>query len=72
MDVEVFGSFATGLCLPESDIDMVIVPHEGTNFSPSALLQDIHTHLETMTQEIEYSKFIKTASVPIIKIQCTQ
>lgn len=27
---------------------------------------------ETMTEEVETVKFIKTASVPIIKIQCSK
>ena len=49
---------------------MVIVSKEDTN--PFSLLHDIHIHLETMKDEIDNSKFIKTASVPIIKIQCTK
>jgi DNA polymerase sigma len=51
--IQVFGSFATELCLTESDIDMVIIP-DLTKDTPSSfkLLEEIANMLETKTEEV--------------------
>ncbi|KAJ7184006.1 hypothetical protein O6H91_Y539800 [Diphasiastrum complanatum] len=77
-DIEVFGSFATGLCLPHSDIDIVVM-----NASPSEILEStlaggkpaaiLIRKLAAALREKDwcYSVItIHTASMPVIKLRC--
>jgi ankyrin repeat protein/predicted nucleotidyltransferase len=64
VDVEVFGSFSTGLLLPYSDIDLVITH---TTTAPIDLLKDLLPHIESMRGIKKLDK-IFTASIPVIKV----
>ena len=64
VQVEVFGSFSTGLLLPYSDIDLVIT---NTATSPSELLTELLPQIESMPGIGKIDK-IFTASIPVIKV----
>ncbi len=54
IQLEVFGSFETSLCLLESDIDIVAVPNNNYDSSDKLnFLDDIKSILETMKEEID-------------------
>lgn len=62
----VFGSMATGLYLPGSDIDMVLFGSEGANHM-QRLARRLKKHLSLAFMEV-----ITTARVPIIKFTDTE
>lgn len=64
VQVEVFGSFSTGLLLPYSDIDLVIT---NPTVPPSDLLTEILPSIESMPGIGKVVK-IFTASIPVIKL----
>ncbi|KAL2620746.1 hypothetical protein R1flu_000951 [Riccia fluitans] len=79
-DVEVFGSFATGLCLQNSDVDVVVVDAptppdtpEIASLSGARLLCPLIRALSTSLKEREWCEAIntiETASMPVIKLRC--
>jgi ankyrin repeat protein/predicted nucleotidyltransferase len=62
--VEVFGSYANNLHLPSSDIDLVIVGVRGDSIQA---LSELNEALGQLGEALESTKFISTASVPVIK-----
>lgn len=73
--VNLYGSHATNLCLPWSDLDVVLVNDENKNSTfNNNNINNIHLYLSKLyeylrCQEwVKESKFISTASVPIIKL----
>ena len=64
VEVEVFGSFSTGLLLPYSDIDLVITNSSGL---PIDLLNEVIPQIESMPGIGKIDK-IFTASIPVIKV----
>lgn len=83
-DVEVFGSYATGLCLSHSDVDVVVVDAPpplklpdttgltGTRLVASLLAPSIRL-LGAALQDYDWCKSIRTidsATMPVIKLQC--
>lgn len=69
--VYLYGSYATGLSMPWSDIDMVIdIPDDG--MSPLDILPQIEKSLEGQDGVVADSKFIRQASIPVLKIVCTE
>ncbi|KAM3146267.1 hypothetical protein pb186bvf_001612 [Paramecium bursaria] len=65
---EVFGSYATGLNLPDSDIDIVIIG-QTTQFIIDQMRKLDH---ELKKQPyIEESKSIFKAAIPVLKLKCT-
>lgn len=64
VQVEVFGSFSTGLLLPYSDIDLVIT---NSSSSPTELLNELIPQIESMPGIGKIDK-IFTASIPVIKV----
>ncbi|KAL3681183.1 hypothetical protein R1sor_024139 [Riccia sorocarpa] len=79
-DVEVFGSFATGLCLQNSDVDVVVVDAptppdtpEIAALSGARLLCPLIRALSASLKEHEWCEginTIETASMPVIKLRC--
>ncbi|CAM6092476.1 unnamed protein product [Calypogeia fissa] len=79
-DVEVFGSFATGLCLHHSDVDVVVVdappPEEvlgNPSLSGARLLTPLIRALASALKENDWCEglnTIETASMPVIKLRC--
>mmetsp|Transcript_10073 Transcript_10073/g.19838 ORF Transcript_10073/g.19838 Transcript_10073/m.19838 type:complete len:691 (-) Transcript_10073:44-2116(-) len=67
--VEVFGSYANNLHLPTSDIDLVIVGSRGDIVQ---CLSELNDSLLKLTEFVEGTKFISTASVPVIKCTLVQ
>ena len=70
-EVCLYGSHATNLCLPWSDLDVVLVP-KGSNVNSkynhhAVCLSQLHEHLKKQ-RWIKESKFIRSATIPIIKI----
>ena len=70
-EVCLYGSHATNLCLPWSDLDVVLVP-KGSNVNSkynhhAVCLSQLHEHLKKQ-RWIKESKFIRSAAIPIIKI----
>lgn len=76
-DVEVFGSFATGLCLQHSDVDLAIVnapllpslANMTTSQASSFLLRELGLSLKASKCCDSY-KVIANASVPVLKCYC--
>lgn len=65
----VYGSFATGLSLPWSDIDIVIkLPQTYYSYT---VLDSIENNLKKK-KWVEDVKIIKNASIPVLKINCTK
>ncbi|KRX05178.1 WD40-repeat-containing domain [Pseudocohnilembus persalinus] len=67
--VQIFGSYATQLCLTWSDIDLVVSHNQS-----SLKNQDTLAEIEQILKEQSFVKQIKripTASVPVIKVICT-
>mmetsp|Transcript_15226 Transcript_15226/g.16933 ORF Transcript_15226/g.16933 Transcript_15226/m.16933 type:complete len:434 (+) Transcript_15226:89-1390(+) len=66
--VELYGSFVTGVCVPMSDMDVVIFDAKGDTYGPSSA-----TALHTLAQALVKQKIaikvevISTARIPIIK-----
>ena len=69
-NVEIYGSRATGISLPESDIDFVIKsPANEINFT--TILEIIYKELENDKTFVSEIKFIFNTDVPIIKLKTT-
>ena len=71
-EVCLYGSHATNLCLPWSDLDVVLVPkvNNTTNtnkYNHAVCLSQLHEHLKKQ-RWIKESKFIRSATIPIIKL----
>jgi len=69
----IYGSFATGLSLPWSDIDIVIKP--GTyinNYNGSHQLLETIENILKKKKWCDETKNIKNTSVPVLKITCTK
>eukprot|EP00250_Pteridium_aquilinum_P013731 c21538_g1_i1 orf=1-2763(-) len=76
-DVEVFGSFATGLCLQHSDVDIAVVNaplspalvNMTTSQASSFLLRELGVSLKS-SECCESYNVIANASVPVLKCYC--
>ena len=64
----IYGSHATGLCLPWSDIDIVVKPN--THSSTQIVLELISQTLKKRDWA-DNIKVIPSATVPVIKIVCS-
>lgn len=69
--LHIFGSFATGLCLPWSDIDILL---EIKNRDPTGIdyLHSIDLHMDKYSSIVKTKKYIRGASYPVLKIECTE
>jgi len=65
-DVDIFGSYKTGLFLPTSDIDMVVFGEWKNGHLPLKLLRD--ALIKENISDFENIKVLDKATVPIIKI----
>ncbi len=71
-DVRLYGSHATNLCLPWSDLDVVLVPRNNNNninINNQILLSQLYENLKKKDW-VKDSKYISGASIPIIKVIC--
>lgn len=75
---QVFGSFATGLCLHHSDVDVVVVdappPEETQGVFGARLLTPLIRALAAALKEKDWCdglNTIETASMPVIKLRCS-
>ena len=72
-EVHLYGSHATNLCLPWSDLDVVLVSINNTNNNQNLnvnnqiLLNQLYENLKKK-EWVKESKYISSASIPIIKI----
>lgn len=74
-EVQVYGSHATKLCLPWSDIDLVIIPPKNDpmmNYNPKVVLSQISRELTNEIQStwVQGVNFIENATVPVVKVSC--
>ena len=65
--VNLYGSYTTGLCLPWSDIDVVLINQKDTHYVDEYLLSRLYGKLISKPW-IKQHKFIKSTNIPIIKI----
>ena len=66
----IYGSFATGLSLPWSDIDIVIeLAQVITHYQIMSLLENLEQSLKKK-EFVEDTKFIRNTSVPVLKVTC--
>ena len=68
VQVEVFGSFQTGLYLPTSDIDMVVLNLELNNLKENPFYKLRTALVEHGVAESLSVKVIDRAAVPIVKV----
>ena len=71
-EVKLYGSHATGLCLPWSDIDVVICKKNGEPTENYYIpLHELYTYLQNKNNNdfIKSINFIGTTSIPLIKIK---
>ena len=71
-EVKLYGSHATGLCLPWSDIDVVICKKNGEPTENYYIpLHELYTYLQNKNNNdfIKTINFIGTTSIPLIKIK---
>ena len=64
--VHLYGSYSTGLCLPWSDIDVVLI-NQNDHHSDEYLLSKLYMKL-TQRSWVKTHKFIETTNIPIIKL----
>ena len=72
-DVHLYGSHATNLCLPWSDLDVVLiprVPRQSTMNNP-ILLSQLYENISKQPW-VKECKFIGGATIPIIKVVCIE
>ena len=71
-ELQIYGSFATGLCLPWSDIDILLDIKPKDKMHDGDYLYMIEEHLNKYPDIVRSKKYIKGASYPVLKIECTQ
>ena len=76
-DVRVYGSHANKLCLPWSDIDLVIITpsrHNDymNNYNPKFVLSSINQELrnEVSNKWVSQVNYVDNATVPVVKVNC--
>ena len=75
-EVKVYGSHATKLCLPWSDIDLVIITpasqSKGEQYNPKPVLSQINRELQQELQNkwICQVQYVDNATVPVVKVNC--
>ena len=70
-EVRLYGSHATGLCLPWSDIDVVLCKKNGEGIDNNSYLplHDLFTYLQKKNDLFKSINYIGTTTVPLIKIK---
>ena len=70
-EVRLYGSHATGLCLPWSDIDVVLCKKNGEGVENNSYLplQELFTYLQKKNDLFKAINYIGTTTVPLIKIK---
>ena len=71
-EVHLYGSHATSLCLPWSDLDVVLISNNNNNENninnnPQILLNHLHENIRNK-KWVKESKYISSANIPIIKL----
>ena len=77
--MEVYGSYATGLCLHWSDIDLAVGPRGGENEKDSLCLQEskikdaLRRVADSLKSEmangwVTHVNYIEQATVPVVKV----
>ena len=64
-DVQMFGSTATGLCLPNSDIDIVVFIESDTNIS---IMRAIKKAFDLQKTKVKSTDLITNTKVPLVKV----
>jgi len=69
-ELKIFGSHATNLCLPWSDLDLVLIPKNSYSMATRSNIQYLQTlYYNLLEKDWEKTiKFIDTAVIPIIKL----
>lgn len=70
-EVRVYGSHATKLCLPWSDIDLVIIPKTSEmGYNPKSVLSLVNRELQNEVQNkwVSSVTFVDNATVPVVKV----
>ncbi|MCQ2817104.1 MAG: nucleotidyltransferase domain-containing protein [archaeon] len=68
-EVKLYGSHATNLCLPWSDLDVVIIKNDDSSITNChTLLAELYRYLKD-NQIFNIMNFISTTTIPLIKIQ---
>lgn len=65
--ISVFGSYATNLCLPWSDIDLVIYSKSGSALNNS-ILRNIKQIVENNLTWIQNILYVENTSIPVLKL----
>ena len=69
--IQIFGSYATGLSLPCSDLDVILVPRTITNGKEYSVLQSLYIKLQDI-KILRNPKLIENFIFPFISIQASE
>lgn len=69
--IQIFGSYATGLSLPCSDLDVILVPRTITNGKEYSVLQSLYIKLQDI-KSLRNPKLIENFIFPFISIQASE
>ena len=69
--IHIFGSYATGLCLPCSDLDVILVPRAIANGKEYSVLQSLYIKLQDI-KFLRNPKLIENFIFPFISIQANE
>jgi len=71
LDTVVYGSLATKLCMPWSDIDLIVVSQTNRDLSIDRVLSQLEVRLKEYPSMFSEVKYISGATIPVIKAVCT-
>ena len=69
--IQIFGSYATGLCLPSSDLDLILVPRSIPHGKEYTILQSLYIKLQEV-KCLSAPKLIENFINPFIVIQANE
>lgn len=71
LESEIFGSYATKLSMPWSDIDFIVCSKSSREVNPEQILTQIDQKFRELSKVFADVKFIPNTAVPLIKATCT-
>lgn len=70
--MDIYGSYAAGLCLPSSDIDLIIVSRNpGLEFNIAGLLENLKSELGKR-QWVTQANIVKNAAMSVMRVDCNE
>ncbi len=70
LELKSYGSYATNMCLPSSDVDLVILSRSGKQCEDSARLLELIRGALAKRAWLRLANVIPAASMPVMKVAC--